>query len=67
MNIGALYSSTGNQQLYRQGPVSAATPPAPESVLEVRPPAGTSSSGATGDTTIYGDPRTAGASVTARW
>jgi len=51
MNIGALYTSTGSQQLYRQGPASASAPPPPASVLEVPPPAGTSGAGATGDTT----------------
>lgn len=51
MNVGALYSSTGSVPLHRQGPVSAAAPAPPASVLEVPPPAGTSSSGTTGDTT----------------
>jgi len=51
MNVGALYSSTGSVPLHRQGPSSAAAPSSPASVLEVPPPAGTSSSGTTGDTT----------------
>jgi hypothetical protein len=51
MNVGALYSSTGSVPLHRQGPLSAAAPAPPASELEVPPPAGTSSSGTTGDTT----------------
>lgn len=41
MNVGALPSSTGSLPMYRQAPSS----------LEVPPPAGTSNSGASGDTT----------------
>ena len=51
MNVGALYSSTGNLPIHRQGPASASAPTQPTSVLEVPPPAGPSNSGTKGDTT----------------